>query len=474
MKKNNYRKITSKEFEQILRNDEGDYADFVSIDVSGARIQEKIVEFTNSEGGSLYAGIKDRKETIRFDGFDTVEDASKVIDAAYRDIKPRIENLEHEFLMFNNKIIVKLTIPSSTKVHQTANGQVLIRVGAKKITLKGDDIKFLKYKKGVDRYEDEIKNIDFNLFFNGNYFTNFLKRIGFLGRKKEYLNRNNFIFNNKPRIAAILCFLDTPQSVIKSGIKIIRYEHQKHSRKYAYRRERVSDKDYSIEGPIEVLIREGIKKIDEIMPAYIKYPKEAILESLANAVLHRDYYIQDEIQVKIYDNRIEIVSPGGFAGGITAKNIFSHERFSRNPIIFRTLFKISSLEKRKQDRLNQDQGEGVKTIVNSMRKAGLADPEFEEKDNSVIIILKHANAESYENKIINYLKDHDSIANKEAREITGEEDKEKIKNVFKKLLKRNIIKVAGTPKSTSKFKYQLKEKELKKEEEPRTLWNYKC
>lgn len=323
MKQNNFRKITKKEFDKILKNDEGDYSDFISKKGSGVRIQEKIVEFANADGGSLFVGIDDKKEKKKLGGFYYVEDASKVVDAAYRDIKPRIENLEHEFLSYNNKIIVKLIIPSSTKMHKTAKGQVLIRRGAKKVILKGEDIKILKHKKGVDRYEDEVKNIDLELFLESKYFSEFLKRINYSESKEYYLRRNNYIYNNKPRIVAILCFLDYPQSIIKSGVKIIRYEHQKYSRKYAYKRERVSDVDYTIEGPIETLIRDSIKKIDEIMPLYSKYPKEAILEALANAVLHRDYYITNEIQVKIYDNRIEIMSPGGFAGGITAKNIYT-------------------------------------------------------------------------------------------------------------------------------------------------------
>jgi len=469
MGQNNFRKITKKEFDQIIKNDEGDYSDFISKDGSGTRIQEKIVEFANSEGGSLYIGIDDKNEKVKKGGFGFVEDASKVIDAAYRDIEPRIENLEHEFLSYNNEIIAKLIIPSSTRVHKTAKGQVIARKGAKKVILKGEDIKILKYKKGIDRYEDEVKNIDFDLFLDSKYFTNFLKIISFSGSKEEYLQRNNFLYNKKPRISAVLCFLDCPQSIIKSGIRIIRYEHQKHSRKYAYKRERVSDDDYTIEGPVEILIRDTIKKINEIMPKYSKYPKEAISEALGNAVLHRDYYIQNEIQVKIYDNRIEIVSPGGFAGGITAKNIFTHERFCRNPILVRNLFLLSSLEKSKTNRLNQNIGEGVKTIQNAMRRAGLADPEFEEKDNGVIITLKHANMESYENKILQYLRSNSIIANKQAREITGEEDKEKIKNVFKKLLKRGDIEVVGNPKSTSEFKYKLKDKEINIENKQQTI-----
>jgi ATP-dependent DNA helicase RecG len=464
-KKSNFRKISKKEFKNILINGEGDYSDFTNSKTSGERLQEKIVAFSNSEGGSIYVGIHDRKagRIDRNDGFDTVEDASKVIDAAYRDIEPRIENLEHDFLKYERKLIVKLEIPSSAKVHKTAKGKVLIRRGAKLITLKrAEDIKFLNYKKGVDRYEDELKNVDLKLFSRSNYFKNFLKRMSFSGSKEEYLTKNNFVYNKKPRISAILCFLDEPQTITKSGVKIIRYEFQKNPRKYSYKRERVSNKDYTIEGPIENLIRESIKKIEMIMERLgIGYPKEAILESLVNAVIHRDYYIQNEIQIKIFDNQIEIISPGGFAGGVTSKNILNHERFSRNPMLVRTLFKISSLEKEKKNRLNQDQGEGIKTIVNSMRKAGLADPIFKEEDDSVVVILRHTNAESYEKKVIDYLKMHNYIANKDARKITGEEDKERIKNVFKKLVQRNSIEVVDKNVPKSKVKYKLKGKNVK-------------
>lgn len=456
MTKTNYRKINKKEFDNILYNEEGDYSDFVSAVVGGARIQEKVVGFANSEGGNLFVGIKDKQEDTRLDGFETVEDASKVIDAAYRDINPRINNLEHEFLMYEKRIIAKLIIPSSTKTHKTASNKVIVRKGAKNIVIEGEDIKILKYKKGVDRYEDDIKNVDMSLFYTSKYFKGFLSRINFSGSCEEYLMRNNFIFNKKPRISAILCFLDVPQTVIKSGIRIIRYEHQKYSRMQAYSRERVSNNDCMVEGPIELLIRDGINKIDEMMPAHSRYPKEAILEVLANAVLHRDYYVQNEIQIKIYDNRIEIVSPGGFAGGVTSKNIFSCERFCRNPSLVRALFLVSALEENKKDRLNQNMGEGIKTIVNSMRKVGLANPIFQEKDNTVIVVLKHANVESYERKIIEYLQKNSSIANREAREITGEEDKEKIKNIFKKLIKRGVIEIVDVHVSKSKIRYKLK------------------
>ena len=58
------------------------------------------------------------------------------------------------------------------------------------------------------------------------------------------------------------------------------------------------------------------------------YPAEALKELLVNAVIHRDYSLNDDIHVRIYDNRIEIQSPGRLPGYITRENILE-ERYSR-------------------------------------------------------------------------------------------------------------------------------------------------
>lgn len=62
----------------------------------------------------------------------------------------------------------------------------------------------------------------------------------------------------------------------------------------------------------------------------VEYPPEAIWEILVNAAIHRDYSISDNIHIHIYNNRIEIISPGKFPGYVTADNILD-VRYSRNP-----------------------------------------------------------------------------------------------------------------------------------------------
>ena len=60
-----------------------------------------------------------------------------------------------------------------------------------------------------------------------------------------------------------------------------------------------------------------------------KYPITALHEIITNAVLHRDYSVADDVHIRIFDNRVEVVSPGMLPAHITPENILS-ERFARN------------------------------------------------------------------------------------------------------------------------------------------------
>lgn len=72
----------------------------------------------------------------------------------------------------------------------------------------------------------------------------------------------------------------------------------------------------------------------------IKYPPETLHEIITNAVIHRDYGIADDVHVRLFDNRIEVQSPGRLPAHVTPKNILD-ERFARNGAIVRLLNKFS-------------------------------------------------------------------------------------------------------------------------------------
>ncbi len=149
------------------------------------------------------------------------------------------------------------------------------------------------------------------------------------------------IVDDRPTVAGAVLFSDEPQlNLPKAAIKVHRYK----TRDDGGTRETLAFNPLSIEGNAYQQIYATvalIKKITEEIPLVtltglekIEYPTEAIHEVVTNAVIHRDYSINDGIHVRIFDNRIEVASPGTLPAHVTVANILD-ERFARNPKIVR-------------------------------------------------------------------------------------------------------------------------------------------
>lgn len=203
------------------------------------------------------------------------------------------------------------------------------------------------------------------------------------------VNQNILDFRSwEPRVAGAILFHPCPSAVMprKCAIKVTRYE----TREDEPERDYLAQQD-TIEGPAYHIIQSAIRSIARFMSSVtiwtsdglrsVEYPPEAIWEVLVNAVIYRDYSISDDIQVIIYDNRIEIISPGRLPGYVTVENILD-ARFSRNPKIVRTL-------NRYRNPPNKDLGEGLNTTFQKMMEWGLKKPEIYEERGCVRVLLPH-------------------------------------------------------------------------------------
>jgi predicted HTH transcriptional regulator len=113
------------------------------------------------------------------------------------------------------------------------------------------------------------------------------------------------------------------------------------------------------------------------------YPSEAVHEALVNALVHRDYMIQgSEIHVDMYDDRLEIVSPGGMPDGKLIQNLNIEDVASirRNPIICDIFSRLRLMERR---------GSGLRKIIDQYPEE--AAPSFRSTEQSFIVTLKHLN-----------------------------------------------------------------------------------
>jgi ATP-dependent DNA helicase RecG len=236
----------------------------------------------------------------------------------------------------------------------------------------------------------------------------------------------------QPRTVAALLFHPAPSAVIprKCAIKITRYETKDEDPERDHLAEQVT-----IEGPSYQLIHETVRRVTDIMSSIevwsteglkkLEYPPEAIWETVVNAVIHRDYSISDDIQILIFDNRIEILSPGKLPGYVSIENILD-ARFSRNAKMVRTL-------NRYKDPPNKDLGEGLNTTFQKMKEFGLKSPTIREEGNYLKVVLPHLPLAAPTVAIMEFLKSHEQITNRHARDITGIKSENLVKIEFYKL-----------------------------------------
>lgn len=174
----------------------------------------------------------------------------------------------------------------------------------------------------------------------------------------------------------------------------------------------------------------------------VKYPHETIWEILVNAVIHRDYSISDDVQILIFNNRIEIISPGRLPGYVNESNILD-ARYSRNAKIVRTLNKYKNPP-------NKDMGEGLNTAFQKMKDWRLKEPIIKVEGNYVKVVISHTPLATPEEAILEFLKHNSQIRNKQARELTGIKSENKMKTVFYKLRDEGqIAPVMSKNKSTT-------------------------
>lgn len=455
------KKISEEEAVLLLNEDEGNFFEVTQKDYKGETIQKKCVAFANSDGGELLIGIQDKKDKNlpggkfeRWNGFKDQEEANGAIVDILKNIDPNLTNPHLEFLEIdrNKELgkVLKVTIDKSADVHRTARGNVYIRVGAQCLSVTGDNITNLQLSKGAKSYENQVvADYNYNRLLKSSELKIFLGSYSPKTNAKDFLKKQNLIIiskeNCKSFYAGVLLYDGNPSVSLpkKCALKITRYDTAEEEPE----RENLKEQK-TIEGPIHKQIIDGINEIQRIINSIpiigptglekAKYPPEAIKETLVNALIHRDYNISDDVSVLIFNNRIEVHSPGPLPAHITPENILD-ERFSRNAKIVRLLNKYP-------DRPNRDIGEGLNTVFQKMNEVRLKEPIIKNYKTKVIVILPHEPLASPEEQIMQYLDNHSEITNKIARDITGIRSENKVKACFYHLKKSGCIEMVPNKK----------------------------
>lgn len=435
---------------------ENKYFDRKSAKIKPSDISDLISAFANAEGGTIVIGISDKKKTL--EGIDSFgEDKINSFINAPKDCCKPMPGFQEEFLDIINengkkdRLLLLHIHASVDQIIRTTNDSTFLRIGDKTRELKGVDLRNLEYSKSTRHYEDEcntdaeIDDLDEKLI------ADYKHRIGADDLSTyQVLKARGFIrkVNGVERLtnAAVLLFASmVTQFYSNCRIRFIRYDGT--SAQVGTRMNII--KDVNIEEPLPRIIEKAkqflsiqLREFTALDPktglfkTQAEYPEFAWLEGIVNAVVHREYATTGNyIRVTMYDDRLEILSPGKLPNLVTVNNI-QETRFSRNPQIARVLTEFG---------LVRELNEGVKRIYADMKEHNLDAPVYTENDQAVTLILKN-NIEQ------RHIKEKISAkSGVESGVDFGADSIEKILNEIRKNEKISIAKIAeniNVPKRT--------------------------
>ena len=370
--------------EEVLAVEEMQVFDRKSVNIAPKVLAIPIIAFANADGGTVAIGISDK--TRRIEGVDyDIQKLNELLrvpfDFCVPTVKVEIEKVQCIDFKGRENHVLLMHIEPSMEVHANQADEVFMRVGNKSKKLAFEERMQLMYDKGERFFEDkpvpeaDIEDIDLA------FVEKYIAQIGYSKTAMEYLRENKGFIkekNGKVQIssAAILLFGKNPQLYFpRARVRFIRYEGTE---------ERVGTqmnviKDVIFEGNILKMITDAVAYLDTQIKekTYLgedglfvteeEYPKFVRQEIIVNAVTHRDYSIRGtDIQIKMFDDRIVVESPGKLPGLVKTDNI-RHTHFSRNPKIAEFL-KVYSFVK--------EYGEGVDRMCKELEAVGLQDPEY--------------------------------------------------------------------------------------------------
>ncbi len=356
------------------------------------QLAETLVAFANTDGGTIVVGVDPETRSLGLTLPEEVEDALRMALARTRPVVRTEWSMEQT----TSGPVVLIRVPRSTELHSLDDGRVLIRSNIHNRPLSGDAIRQLAATKSSGDYEAEpvpgtsLADFEPDIVDEYRHHWEERQRRTWLGTTEELLLAAGAITEDKtPTVAGLLLFGKDPQFHLpQAELDFVRFEGMEPRGPEGLpgygRRERVRgplarllERAWDLvrqEMRVEAVVR-GLQREERL-----EYPPFAVREALVNAVAHRDYRLTGRrIEVRMFDDRLEVTSPGGLPGYITLDNIVE-EHFSRNPRIVNGLYQWGYIE---------ELGLGIDRMIEDMLAAGHPKPEFKATPFSFTVILRN-------------------------------------------------------------------------------------
>lgn len=396
----------------LLAAPESRSLDFKRISGKQNRMYEAVCEFANSEGGLLVIGVGDAKADKAGNKLQSrlfgIEENPEGFDDFRRELLnrftppiTRLQWLRLPCTLHNGQpgYIVILRVEKSDQVHSVVGNGTWTRMDASNRELSAPEIADLFYQRGVKSAETLPVPLALPLLNTPAWRSYCVTRGLTEMDPASRLPRLGLALSNPegdptPLLAAVLLFADEPGALLaaegrRADIRVFHYKGR------AVQRGEVPNlllPPRTITGPLVEQIAQAQAFVLERLAVGLtmegsgfrtryRFPERVIKEAITNAVVHRDYRLNRDIHVRIFDDRVEVESPGRLPGNLTPATIEKTGSVPRNSLLARHLREFPNPP-------NVDAGEGVPMMFAQMAHANLYEPLYREQlDGAVPTLL---------------------------------------------------------------------------------------
>lgn len=372
----------------LLAIHENQWYDRKSARVAPRDLANAEIAFANAEGGTIVVGLgADRIEGIDSQG----ERMNDLRQAAMDYSEPLVRAVTREVECVNDAGIpdhlLVVEIEPSTVVHNNPRDDVYLRVGDETRRLSFAQRQELTYDKGQSVFDGTaVQNLsEDDLDWERIY--GWAEPLG-AADPERLMRRRGLLRDDEVTAAAVLLFGKEPQvSFPNAYVRVLRFRGTE--RQTGGRQQLIDDQAF--DGPIDEILTRATAVVRDLLPTARRLsasgrfanmpllPEGAWLEAIVNAVVHRSYSLGgDHIRVDVFDDRIEVASPGRFPGLAEASDPREAMRFARNPRIARVCT---------EQGWAQELGEGIRRMFEEMALFGLPAPSYQQTAGAVRVIL---------------------------------------------------------------------------------------
>ncbi|MFH1641930.1 MAG: ATP-binding protein [Nanoarchaeota archaeon] len=369
--------MKKKELEFILQDGEGLKIEFKE---SLNNIDKEMVAFANGSGGKIFLGVSDQGKikgvNISNHLKSQIQDTANNCDPP---VKIKLEQLENILIISVEEGIDKpYRCSSGFYIRQGPNSQKLTRDEIIKLVVKAGKVFFDELQCEKFNFRKDFDKAKFEQFLKMAKLSNILSiEQALINLSLATKEKNKLVANNA---GAMLFAKDLNEIYFHTLVTCVRFKGSQILDRKDYNKDIISNIESAVNFVLQYLqLRYEIKGLQR--KEHYEIPEEAVREAVVNSIVHRDYFEKGaNVQINIYDDKIEIINPGGLVSGLQTKD-FGKKSLSRNPLLLSILNKAGFVEKI---------GTGIRRIKESLKDNRLKEPIFDFNGVFSITLLRPA------------------------------------------------------------------------------------